>query len=66
MANLTEPMTSQMVVENYNIMGSKVALESAVRHMAAGLGPKGTRVNAISPEPLATRARFGDSVRCNP
>ena len=51
---------SQMVVENYNIMGvAKAALESAVRYMAAELGPKGIRVHAISPGPLATRAASG-------
>src|SRR5262245_54017498 len=38
---------SQMVVKNYNIMGvAKAALESAVRYMAAELGPKGIRVHA--------------------
>jgi enoyl-[acyl-carrier protein] reductase I len=51
---------SQMVVENYNIMGvAKAALESAVRYMAAELGPKRIRVHAISPGPLATRAASG-------
>ena len=51
---------SQSVVENYNIMGvAKAALESAVRYMAAELGPKGIRVHAISPGPLATRAASG-------
>src|ERR1043166_3204316 len=35
-------MGSQRVVKNYNIMG--VALEAAVRYMAAELGPKGIRV----------------------
>lgn len=51
---------SQMVVENYNIMGvAKAALESSVRYMAAELGPKGIRVHAISPGPLATRAASG-------
>ena len=51
---------SQMVVENYNIMGiAKAALESAVRYIAAELGPKGIRVHAISPGPLATRAASG-------
>ena len=51
---------SQMVVQNYNIMGvAKAALESAVVIMAAELGPKGIRVNAISPGPLATRAASG-------
>jgi hypothetical protein len=51
---------SQMVVENYNVMGvAKAALESAVRYMAAELGPKGIRVHAISPGPLSTRAASG-------
>ncbi len=51
---------SQMVVKNYNIMGvAKAALESAVRYIAAELGPKGIRVHAISPGPLATRAASG-------
>ena len=73
MAHLAEPLMknggtlftmtyygSQMVVENYNIMGvAKAALESAVRYAAAELGPKGIRVHAISPGPLATRAASG-------
>lgn len=73
MAHLAEPLMkkggtlftmtfygSQMVVEHYNIMGvAKAALESAVRYMAAELGPKGIRVHAISPGPLATRAASG-------
>jgi enoyl-[acyl-carrier protein] reductase I len=73
MAKLAEPMMrrggtlftmtyygSQMVVKNYNIMGvAKAALESAVRYLAADLGPKGIRVHAISPGPLATRAASG-------
>jgi enoyl-[acyl-carrier protein] reductase I len=51
---------SQMVVQNYNIMGvAKAALESTVRYMAAELGPKGIRVHAISSGPLATRAASG-------
>jgi enoyl-[acyl-carrier protein] reductase I len=51
---------SQRVVENYNVMGvAKAALECAVRYMAAELGPKGIRVHAISPGPLATRAASG-------
>ena len=41
---------SQMVVENYNIMGvAKAALESAVRYLAAELGPKGIRVTPSHP-----------------
>jgi enoyl-[acyl-carrier protein] reductase I len=73
MAHLAEPLMknggtlftmtyygSQAVVENYNIMGvAKAALESSVRYMAAELGPKGIRVHAISPGPLATRAASG-------
>jgi enoyl-[acyl-carrier protein] reductase I len=73
MAHLAEPLMrkggtlftmtyygSQMVVKNYNIMGvAKAALEAAVRYVAAELGPKGIRVHAISPGPLATRAASG-------
>jgi enoyl-[acyl-carrier protein] reductase I len=48
------------VIENYGIMGPvKAALESAVRYLAAELGPRGIRVHAISPGPLATRAASG-------
>jgi enoyl-[acyl-carrier protein] reductase I len=48
------------VIENYGIMGPvKAALESTVRYLAAELGPKGIRVHAISPGPLATRAASG-------
>jgi len=51
---------SRTVVTNYNIMGvAKAALESAVRYLSAELGPKGIRVHAISPGPLATRAASG-------
>ena len=73
MAHLAEPLMkrggtlftmtyygSQMVVQNYNIMGvAKAALEASVRYIAAELGPKGIRVHAISPGPLATRAASG-------
>jgi len=73
MAHLAEPLMrkggtlftmtyygSQTVVKNYNIMGvAKAALECAVRYLAAELGPKGIRVHAISPGPLATRAASG-------
>ena len=48
------------VIENYGIMGPvKAALESAVRYLAAELGPEGIRTHAISPGPLATRAASG-------
>lgn len=51
---------SQMVVENYNMMGPvKAALEASVRYLAAELGPAGIRVHAISPGPLMTRAASG-------
>jgi len=73
MAHLAEPLMkkggslftmsyygSQRVVKNYNVMGvAKAALEAAVRYMAAELGPKGIRVHAVSPGPLATRAASG-------
>ena len=40
---------SQQVVPRYNVMGvAKAALEAATRYLAADLGPKGVRVNAIS------------------
>jgi enoyl-[acyl-carrier protein] reductase I len=53
---------SQVVVENYNVMGPvKAALESATRYIAAELGPKGIRAHAISPGPLKTRAASGIS-----
>ena len=48
------------VVDNYGIMGPvKAALESSVRYVATELGPKGIRVHAVSPGPLATRAASG-------
>ena len=51
---------SEKVVANYNIMGPvKAALESCVRYLAAELGPKGIRVNSLSPGPIATRAASG-------
>lgn len=51
---------SEKVVAHYNIMGPvKAALESCVRYMAAELGPKMIRVNAISPGPILTRASSG-------
>ncbi len=48
---------SWRVVPNYNVMGpAKASLESAVRYLAADLGPLGIRVNALSPGPIATVA----------
>lgn len=53
---------SEKAVEDYNLMGPvKAALESSVRYMAAELGPKGLRVNSISPGPIKTRAASGIS-----
>ena len=51
---------AQKVVTNYNVMGvAKAALESAVRYLAADLGPDGIRVNAISAGPIKTLAASG-------
>lgn len=51
---------SEKVIPNYGVMGlCKAALEAATRYMAAELGPKNIRVNAVSPGPLMTRAASG-------
>jgi len=45
---------------HYNVMGvAKAALESSVRYLAADLGPKAIRVNAISAGPVKTLAASG-------
>ncbi len=73
MAKLAEPLMQnggslltvsylggEKVVAHYNMMGPvKAALESVTRYLAAELGEKGIRVNAISPGPIATRAASG-------
>ena len=73
MARLAEPMMpeggalltvtfygSERVVAHYNLMGPvKAALESAVRYLAAELGPAGIRVHALSTGPIRTRAASG-------
>lgn len=73
MAKLAEPLMSdggslltvsyhgaEKVVDHYNIMGPvKAALESTVRYLAAELGTRNIRVNALSPGPLRTRAASG-------
>ena len=73
MAKLAEPLMenggclftmsyygADKVIENYGVMGPvKSALEASVRYLAAELGSKHIRVNAISPGPLKTRAASG-------
>src|SRR3712207_9175588 len=45
---------------SYNVMGvAKAALEATVRYLAADLGPKNIRVNAISAGPIKTLAAAG-------
>ena len=45
---------------HYNVMGvAKAALEASVRYLAADLGPKAIRVNAISAGPIKTLAASG-------
>jgi enoyl-[acyl-carrier protein] reductase I len=51
---------AQRVVENYNIMGiAKAALEASVKYLAADLGQKNIRVNAVSAGPIKTLAASG-------
>src|SRR5258706_3575914 len=51
---------SQRVFTNYNVMGvAKAALEASVRYLAADLGAKNIRVNAISAGPIKTLAASG-------
>lgn len=73
MARLAEPLMTgggslmtmsyvgaEEVIPDYGLMGPvKAALESGTRYLASELGPKGIRVNAVSPGPLATRAASG-------
>jgi enoyl-[acyl-carrier protein] reductase I len=52
----------ERVVQNYNVMGvAKAALEMSVRYLAADLGEKNVRVNAISAGPIKTLAARGIS-----
>ena len=45
---------------HYNVMGvAKAALEASVRYLAADLGPKNIRINAISSGPIKTLAASG-------
>ncbi len=51
---------AEKAVEGYNLMGvAKSSLESSVRYLAANLGPKNIRVNAISAGPVNTLAARG-------
>jgi enoyl-[acyl-carrier protein] reductase I len=51
---------SEKVIPNYNVMGvAKAALESSTRYLAAELGPRGIRVNAISAGPIKTLSAMG-------
>ena len=49
-----------MAVPDYNVMGvAKAALEASVRYLAAELGPRKIRVNAVSAGPIKTLAASG-------
>ena len=51
---------AEKAVEGYNLMGvAKASLEASVRYLAANLGPKQIRVNAISAGPVNTLAARG-------
>lgn len=51
---------AERVMPHYNVMGvAKAALEASVRYLAADLGPRGVRVNAISAGPIKTLAASG-------
>jgi len=51
---------AEKVAAGYNVMGvAKASLEATVRYLAANLGPRGVRVNAISAGPVNTLAARG-------
>jgi len=53
---------AERVFPNYNVMGvAKAALECSVRYLAADLGPRNIRVNAVSAGPIKTLAASGIS-----
>jgi enoyl-[acyl-carrier protein] reductase I len=53
----------ERAVPGYNVMGiCKAALDSTVKYLAYDLGPRGIRVNALSPGPLQTVSGRGAGV----
>lgn len=51
---------AEKAVEGYNLMGvAKASLEASVRYLAANMGPRKIRVNAISAGPVNTLAARG-------
>jgi enoyl-[acyl-carrier protein] reductase I len=51
---------SERAIPNYNVMGvAKAALESCTRYIARDLGPRGIRVNAVSPGAMRTLSLAG-------
>lgn len=51
---------AEKAVPHYNVMGvAKAALEASTRYLAADLGPKNIRVNAISAGPIKTLSAAG-------
>jgi enoyl-[acyl-carrier protein] reductase I len=55
-------MGSERAIPNYNTMGvAKAALEASVRYAARDLGPRGVRVNALSPGAMKTLSLAGIS-----
>lgn len=53
-------MGSERAIPNYNTMGvAKAALEASVRYAARDLGPRGIRVNAVSPGAMRTLSLAG-------
>jgi len=51
---------AEKVIPNYNVMGvAKSALETSVQYLAADLGEKNIRINAISSGPIKTLAASG-------
>ena len=50
----------ERAMPGYNVMGvAKAALDASMRYLAADLGPKNIRVNAISAGPVRTLAARG-------